>query len=42
MMENEKWVEVNPGMIPPGDYSMRLQTGDFEGVYNSLCKSQIR
>lgn len=32
MMENEKWVEVNPGMIPPGDYSMRLQTGDFENL----------
>ena len=38
MMENEKWVEVNPGMIPPGDYSMRLQTGDL-GVSRVLCKS---
>ena len=28
----EKWIEVNPGMIPPGNYSMRLQTGDFEDL----------
>ena len=32
MMENEKWMEVNPGMIPQGDCSMRLQTGDFENL----------
>ena len=28
----EKWIEVNKGMIPAGEYLMHLQYGDFENL----------
>ena len=31
-MEKEQWVEVNRGMIPAGEYLMRLQYGDYSNL----------